>query len=151
MLRKLEHVLHHLHTYKLQFYVHVTISYINMILLRFFNILIPYTWNKCAICFRILVYSLSKPIEFVCFTKRKKTNKIIKTKLIHLYSDPFSPEAVKHREEMVLKAAQNSQNSSFGAQANLNEGRSYHQLLLFNYKRSLWDSRKKTLFWPVAN
>lgn len=69
---------------------------------------------------------------------KKKENKIIKTKLIHLYCDPFSPEAVKHREEMVLKAAQNS---SFGAQANLNEGRSYHQLLLFNYKRSLWGSR----------
>lgn len=43
MLHKLDYVLHHLHTYKLQFYVHVTISYINMILLRFFDILIPYT------------------------------------------------------------------------------------------------------------
>lgn len=72
--------------------------------------------------------SILVPNQLNVFVFHNKRNPIQKNeqkqKQIYTHSDPFSPEAVKHREEMILKAAQNSPS---GAQANINEGRSYHQ------------------------
>lgn len=87
--------------------------------------------NPCMISFRLQIncrfncfgHSLKNFCNWIlvlfCFTKKKNWNHWwIET--FNFYSDPFSKDAVRHRDELMRSAALNCPS---GAQASLNEGR----------------------------